>query len=91
MVDGVLDPECEYADCTQVFTDTLVGCASKKPLSCIPLAVVHNFVPGEAVTEEQIDNWSARPRLVSTTVLDRAIHCILDKLPTKDLTKKSST
>src|SRR5262249_9131174 len=89
--DDALDLKCEYADCTQVFVDTLAGCPQSKPLSCIPLAVIHDFVPGETVTDEQIDNWSARPRLVSTTVLDRAIHCILDKLPTKELTKITDT
>ena len=77
---------CEHADCVDIFKEQL-ECPCPPPVPCIPLAVICDFTPGEEVHAEEIDNWTPRPRLVSTTLLDRAIHCILEKLPTKDLTK----
>jgi hypothetical protein len=77
---------CEESDCGDIFKEALGSCPCPPPVPCIPIAVICGFVPGEAVEEGEIDNWNPRPRLVSTTLLDRAIHCILDKLPTKDLT-----
>ena len=77
---------CEHADCADIFKEAL-ECPCPPSVPCIPLAIIRDFTPGEAVKTEEIDNWTPRPRLVSTTLLDRAIHCILEKLPTKDLTK----
>ena len=47
---------------------------------CLPLAVICNFVPGQAVKPEQIENWAPRRQLASTDTLDQVIRCILDQV-----------
>jgi hypothetical protein len=56
-------------------------------MECVPLAIITNFVPGQKVTKEMIDNWTHRPLLPSTSLLNRLVHCILEKLPTRNLTR----
>ena len=53
--------------------------------------MICNFVPGEAVKVEQIDNWGPRRQLTSTETLDQVIRCILSKLPTEELTRIEDT
>ncbi len=84
--DDVHPKGCDESDCGDIFKEALGKCPCPPEVPCIPIAVIRGFVPGEEVEEHDIDNWEPRPRLVSTTLLDRAIHCILDKLPTKELT-----
>ena len=53
----------------------------------MPLAVVCNYVPGEELKAEQIDNWGPRRQLASVDTLDQVVRCILGKLPPSHLTK----
>jgi hypothetical protein len=82
---------CEAGDCRQYYHEARECCAETNCIPCVPLAVIHDFVPGEAIREEQIDNWSARRQLASTETLDRVIRCILTKLPTEELTRIEDT
>lgn len=84
--DDALPKGCERPDCSDIFKEAL-ECQCPPAVPCIPIAVIFNWTPGTPVTEDEIDNWNPRPRLVSTMMLDRVIHCMLSKMPTKDLTK----
>lgn len=78
---------CEAEDCCEYYRDAREECPDTNCCACIPLAVICDFVPGEAVKPEQIDNWRARRQLVSTETLDQVVQCILTKLPTEELTR----
>jgi hypothetical protein len=77
---------CAIGDCKELYKEMLEACP-EFGMDCVPLAVINGFVPGEPVTKDMIDNWTYRPLLPSTSLLDRLIHCILDKLPTRELTR----
>jgi hypothetical protein len=83
--------ECEAGECCQYFRDARECCPGVGACPCLPLAVIRNFVPGTAVTEEQIDNWCSRRELTSTETLDQVVRCILTKLPTEELTRIEDT
>ena len=83
--------DCDMGDCFQYYREARESCAVVEPCPCIPLGVIRNFIPGTAVREEQIDNWSARRQLVSTQTLDQVVRCILAKLPTEELTRIEDT
>lgn len=70
---------CEVADCETLYKTMLEPCPDPTVLDCIPLAVIRNYTPGQPVTETMIDNWSHRPLLPSTHLLDLLIRCILAK------------
>lgn len=84
----IKDPNdsCETGDCQDLYKTMIEPCPAPGAPQCIPLAVIYNYIPGEAATESMIDNWIHRPLLPSTRLLDRLIRCILEKLPTKTLT-----
>jgi hypothetical protein len=79
--------ECATGDCETLYKTMLEACPEPGHFDCIPLAVIRNYTPGQEVTEDMIDNWEYRPLLPSTRLLDQLIRCILDKLPTKVLTR----
>jgi hypothetical protein len=82
---------CGYDDCGEYYRVARRHCHGGSEVACLPLAIIHNVVPGEAVTEEQIDNWSERRQLATTETLDQIIRCILTKLPTEELTRIEDT
>lgn len=89
--DKALEAPCEFHDCAEYYREARRHCATINCVACIPLAIIHNFVPGEAVKAEQIDNWKHRRQVASTETLDHVIQCILTKLPTEELTKIEDT
>lgn len=74
------------AECEDLYGEALSGCPKPCWPPYIPLAVVHNYTPGAAVTPEMIDN-ACRPILPSTRRLDQVVRCILDKLPVRTTTR----
>lgn len=78
---------CEEDDCRSLYEQLLEGCPETFALNCLPLAIIEQYTPGEAVTEAMIDNWSVRLLLPNTQLLDQLIRCILDKLPNRTLTR----
>src|SRR5205085_2392415 len=82
---------CELSDCHQYYREARECCRDTSRFQCLPLAVIHNFIPGEEVTTEQIDNWGPRRQLASTETHDQVIRCILTKLPTEELTRIEDT
>lgn len=83
--------ECEAGDCRHYYREAREGCEKIHCYPCLPLAVVHNFVPGQPVKEQDIDNWHPRRQLPSTDTLDKVVRCILHKLPTAELTRIEDT
>ncbi|MGC2302790.1 hypothetical protein [Candidatus Binatus sp.] len=83
--DKVVDRRCEADDCRDLYGE---GCeACPKPVACcVPLAVIFDFVPGRRISEEQI-RIGGRRQLASTETLDRVVRCMLEKLPTGELTQ----
>ncbi len=77
---------CGDENCRDIYQRVLKKCAKPGCLHWLPLAVIHCPKPGEPVTEEMIDNWSERPLLPSTRMLDHLIQCILKRLPPAPLT-----
>ena len=82
---------CEMGDCLDYYREARDCCPTPKTCPCIPLALICDFVPGEAVKPEQIENWAPRRQLASTETLDQVIRCILTKLPTEELTRIEDT
>jgi hypothetical protein len=77
---------CEEDDCIEIYKRVLKHCHCPGRIGWLPLAVIKNFIAGQAVTEAMIDNWTVRPILPSTRMLDHLIQCILDRLPPAPLT-----
>jgi hypothetical protein len=82
---------CDLDDCADYYRRARRHCHDSANVPCLPLAIIHNVVPGEPVTTDQIDNWSARRQLATTETLDQVIRCILTKLPTEELTRIEDT
>jgi hypothetical protein len=80
--------ECGCDDCRDIYKEIYHECHKPGQVACVPLAIIHDYKPGAAVTAQHIDN-SARPLLPSTRVLDRVVRCILEKLPHGGLTRIS--
>ena len=78
---------CELDDCDSYYRQARECCPKTNSFPCLPLAVICNFVAGEPVKAEQIDNWGPRRQLASVETLDQVIQCILTKLPTECLTR----
>ncbi len=81
----------EVEDCAELYGTALEPCPQPGWPLCLPLAEVRCYEPGAEVTMEMIDNRGWRRLLPSTRLLDRLIRCILDKLPTKKLTRIEDT
>jgi hypothetical protein len=81
---------CEEDVCIDIYKRVLKPCRTPGCVHWLPLATIKGFTPGQAVTVEQmkekIDNWTVRPLLPSTRMLDHLIQCILDRLPPQPLT-----
>jgi hypothetical protein len=79
--------ECDSQDPEAIYKSLLDGCPEPRNVDWIPLAVIRDFIPGQEVRKESIHNRIYRRRLPSTTALDRLIGCILEKIPTRTLTR----
>jgi hypothetical protein len=88
--DGWGDPDerykCDDDDCLKVLEGVIDPCPPPSKLKCVPLAFVENYVVGDTLTEDQIDN-SKRVSLHSTQFLEKIIHCLAKNVTTKKLTK----
>lgn len=89
--DDATHKPCESGDCEEYYRDARKHCPEAGCFPCLPLAVIHDWVPGEPVKPEQIDNWGPRRQLASTETLDKIIRCLLTKLPTEELTRIEDT
>jgi hypothetical protein len=78
--------KCEEDDCLKLFDMLIDPCPPSSTLKCVPLAVVEDYVVGDALTEDMIDN-SKRVLLRSTQYLEQIIQCIANKVTTKTLTR----
>ena len=79
--------KCKIGDCESLYHQLLDDCPKPSDFDCIPLAVINDYTPGQKITEAMIDNQTYRVVLPSVSVLDQLIRCILEKLPTKKLTR----
>jgi hypothetical protein len=77
----------ESQDPEAIYKSLLDSCPEPRDIDWIPLAVIRDFKPGQAVEKDSIHHRQCRRRLPSTTTLDRLIECILKKIPTKTLTR----
>jgi hypothetical protein len=82
---------CADEHCKDYYREARRHCPKPNRYPCLPLAVIHDVIPGQPVKAEQIDNWKPRRQLVSTATLDQVVHCILDRLPTEKLTRIDET
>jgi hypothetical protein len=78
--------DCDEDDCLKLFDVLTDPCPPPAKLKCVPLAIATEFVVGDALTEDKIDN-SVRPMLRSTQFLEQIIHCIAKKVTTQTLTR----
>jgi hypothetical protein len=83
-------PEQGTSDCDEILRNACEPCPTQTAASCIPLAYLPRYVPGQTVTDEMIDNRSYRPVLPSTRLHDRLIRCILPRVTIEALTRVSS-
>jgi hypothetical protein len=85
--DEISDPyRCEEDDCLKLFDVLIDPCPPSSKLKCVPLAIVRDYVVGDPLTEDKIDN-SIRPALRSTQFLEQIIYCIAKKVTTRTLTR----
>lgn len=84
--EGWDEEPCKIADCKELYHELLEPCPSPVASCCLPLAILGGYEPGQKVEEDDIDNLACRPLLPSVQLLDKVIRCVLDKLPTKELT-----
>jgi hypothetical protein len=77
---------CEEDDCIDIYKRILRDCRCPGGIGWLPLALIKQFIAGQPVTADMIDNWSIRPLLPSTRMLDHLIQCIIDRLPPAPLT-----
>ena len=81
---------CEEDICIDIYKRVLKPCRKPGCVHWLPLATITGFTPGQTVTVDQmkqmIDNWTVRPLLASTRMLDHLIQCILNRLPPQPLT-----
>src|SRR5262249_7067338 len=82
--DGTNDPgavavvEVTEAACRDIFKEVLDRCPSCEEANCVVLATVAQYVYDAEVDDADIDNWTDRRILPSTTVLTEVIKCLLD-------------
>jgi hypothetical protein len=84
------DPPRPKADCEEILREVCEPCPAPTGASCIPLAHLPRYLPGQTVTDEMIDNGSYRPLLPSTRLHDRLIRCILPRVSIEALTRVSA-
>jgi DNA-binding beta-propeller fold protein YncE len=90
--DGKSDPgaiavvEITESDCKDIFKRVLDPCPNCAVENCMVLATVAQYVYGNAVTEADIDNWTDRHILPSTTLITEAIECLFDNTGATGLT-----
>ena len=89
--DKATEQACEMDDCGLYYRQARECCPETACFPCLPLAIICNFVAGEPVRPEQIDNWGPRRQLASVEMLDQVVRCILTKLPTGHLTRIEDT
>jgi hypothetical protein len=81
---------CEEDICIDIYKRVLKPCNKPGCVHWLPLATITGYSPGQPVTVEEmkkmIDNWTVRPLLPSTRMLDHLIQCILNRLPPQPLT-----
>ncbi|MFN2407768.1 MAG: hypothetical protein ABR594_17105 [Pyrinomonadaceae bacterium] len=77
---------CEEDDCLKLLDALIDPCPLPAKLKCVPLAIVNDFVVGDALTEDKIDN-SIRVTLRSTQYLEQIICCLAKKITTQNLTR----
>jgi hypothetical protein len=85
--DEAVGDECEAEDCRVYYRE---GQKCRPPggdICCVPLAVIMDLVPGEALKPGQIRTHGYRRRIASTETIDRVVRCILEKLPAEKLTR----
>ncbi len=81
------DPyHCEEDDCLKLLDGSIDSCPAPSKLKCVPLAIVRDFVIGDPLTEDKIDN-SARMTLRSTQFLELVIRCLAKRITTQTLTR----
>lgn len=91
LVYGTPEPlDTPASDCSEILQQACEPCPTPSTTSCIPLAYLPRYVPGQTVTAEMIDNRSYRPLLPSTQLHDRLIRCILDRVSIEALTRVST-
>ena len=73
-------------DCLKLLDGLIDPCPAPSKLKCVPLALARDFVVGDALTEEKIDN-SMRVTLRSTQFLEQVIRCLAKKITTQTLTR----
>ena len=74
-------------DCDDVLHEVCEPCPAPTGASCIPLAYLPRYVPGQTVTDELIDNRSYRPLLPNSRLHDRLIRCILPRVSLEAYTR----
>jgi hypothetical protein len=77
---------CEEDDCLKLLDMLIDPCPPPSKLKCIPLAIAKDFVIGDKLDENKIDN-SIRVTLRSTQFLEQVIRCLAKKITTKKLTR----
>lgn len=80
--DDAIGEECDRDDCWEIYEN--VPCPAPCDSPWLPLALIPNFTPGQR--PGNIDNGQRR-RIASTATLDNVLRCVLEKLPTKELTR----
>src|SRR6266568_6452227 len=71
---------CEEEDCDRLYSTISERCPEPGRYTCIPLAKIEPYCPGEPLKEDAIDN-AIRPILPSARLLEQLIQCALSKLP----------
>jgi hypothetical protein len=85
--DKAVREPCAVPDCELLFRRDAV-CPEMNRFGCLPLALLQEVEPGMPVDVRQID-YVNRRELSSTYTLEQVIRCILDKLPTREITRIS--
>jgi DNA-binding beta-propeller fold protein YncE len=82
--DGKSDPgavavvEIMESDCKDIFKRVLDPCPNCAVENCVVLATVAQYVYGSAINDADLDNWTDRHILPSTSLITEAIECLFD-------------
>ena len=86
------EPDCfkkhheDCRECKDIYKEGLRETTSPK-CCCVPLAIIHRYAPGKKVDEAMIEDVRLHFSIPSVRTLDRLVRCILDKLPSRKLTR----
>ncbi|MFN9431202.1 MAG: hypothetical protein ACK6DX_13780 [Acidobacteriota bacterium] len=83
--DDAFPAACGDQDCTVIW-ERARRCNLPGAFPCVPLAVIHGYIPGEPLAMEMIENVSSRLLLPSVSLVKEMLDCIIRKLPLKDYT-----